>query len=347
MNSSTSSDADPEATPRASSPSKRRRLAFDAALKLQHPSEHQDDTPTTPTRSTKTSTTGASKSTRSRSPVKNMADLALAEKPVRFIYLKSRRDLPADVTSLLNNIKAVGCGHGIVPKPVVEAVQASLGLMDPDITDDNVYERNLWLVGDGNDEIAWDVNDEFKDLQKVAHRTELCNSENVSESSWNTRVHDLLLDVALTPFQGSISHWDVTRAPITKTYLPRHGSGIDLQAKMVDFCITLDGEPTRRQVVEHLKSNNHKSINHTDYQPLRFRPIAISIETKTPDGSTEEAKTQLSVWTSAYIARLRALAATSNKAAGLGITLPIINIQGAQWELLLAVDYMDRIEVLQ
>ncbi|KPM44127.1 Phenol 2-monooxygenase [Neonectria ditissima] len=349
MNSSTSSDADPEATPRASIPSKRRRLANDAALNLhlQHPSEHLNDDPSTPTRSTKTSTTGASKSARSRSPVKNMADLALAEKPVRFTYLKSRGDLPADVKSLLNHIKMVGSGRDILPEPVVDMVQASLGLMDPDVTDDNSYSKNLWTVGNGSDVIDWDVNDEFKTLQKVARRTELCISENVSEASWNTRVHDLLLDVALTPFQGCISHWDVTRAPITKSYLPRHGSGIDLQAKMVDFCITLDGEPTRRQVVEHLRSTNHKSINHTDYQPLRFRPIAISIETKTPDGSTEEAKAQLSVWTSAYISRLRELTATSQKAAGLGITLPIINIKGGQWELLLAVDYLDRIEILQ
>ncbi|KAK7432213.1 hypothetical protein QQZ08_001158 [Neonectria magnoliae] len=351
MNSSTSSEADfdLEVTPRAAPPSKRRRLATDAALNLhlQHPGDHRNDDPTTPTRSTKTSTTGASKSARSRSPVKNMADLALAEKPVRFTYLKSRGDLPADVKNLLNHIKTVGSGRGIVPVPVVDIVQDSLGVMDPDVTDDNSYSRNPWVVGNGADDISWDVNDEFKTLQKVAHRTELCISENVSEASWNTRVHDLLLDVALTPFHGCVSHWDVTRAPITKTYLPRHGSGIDLQAKMVDFCITLDGEPTRRQVVEHLRSANHKSISHSDYQPLRFRPIAISIETKTPDGSTEEAKAQLSVWTSAYILRLRELTATSQKAAGLGITLPVINIKGGQWELLLAVDYLDRIEILQ
>lgn len=143
MNSSTSSDADPEVTPRASSPSKRRRLAFDAALNLQHPSEYQNDALTMPTRSTKMSITGTSRSTRLQSPVKNIADLTLAEKPVRFTYLKSRGDLPADITSLLNNIKTVGCRHGIMPKPIVETVQASLGLIDPNITDDNIYEKNL------------------------------------------------------------------------------------------------------------------------------------------------------------------------------------------------------------
>lgn len=70
-----------------------------------------------------------------------------------------------------------------MPKPVVGAVQASLGLMDPDIIDDNIYKWNLWQDRDGNDEVAWDINDEFKDLQKIAYRTELYSLENISESS--------------------------------------------------------------------------------------------------------------------------------------------------------------------
>ncbi|KAH6870890.1 hypothetical protein B0T10DRAFT_417940, partial [Thelonectria olida] len=77
----------------------------------------------------------------------------------------------------------------------------------------------------------------------------------------------------------------------------------------------------------------------------RFRPIAVSIETKTPDGSSQEAKSQLSVWTAAYIARLRELAGTSEKASGLGITLPIILVRGGQWELLFATDRADRIDL--
>ncbi|EEU33909.1 uncharacterized protein NECHADRAFT_55889 [Fusarium vanettenii 77-13-4] len=85
-------------------------------------------------------------------------------------------------------------------------------------------------------------------------------------------------------------------------------------------------------------------INHTEYQALRFRPIAISIETKRPDGSSQEARAQLSVWTTAYIARLRELAATST--GGLDITLPILTVRGGQWELSFIIDKADAIEMV-
>ncbi|KAL6401248.1 hypothetical protein AUP68_15678 [Ilyonectria robusta] len=154
----------------------------------------------------------------------------------------------------------------------------------------------------------WDADSKFKTVQKIVRRTEECELENVSEVSWNARVHELLLEIALEPFGKSISHWDVTKAPMNKLYLPRHGSGSDLQAKMVDFYICLGGNSTTAAIRHRLKkAGDCYSINHSPYQPLRYRPIAISIETKTPDGSGQEAKTQVSVWAAAYMARLRAL----------------------------------------
>ncbi|KAK7398601.1 hypothetical protein QQX98_012010 [Neonectria punicea] len=68
------------------------------------------------------------------------------------------------------------------------------------------------------------------------------------------------------------------------------------------------GDP--RQLIRHRlkKAGDCYSINHGTYQPRRYRPIAISIETKTPDGSGQEAKTQVSVWAAAYMDRRRWLA---------------------------------------
>ncbi|KAL6400034.1 hypothetical protein AUP68_15725 [Ilyonectria robusta] len=171
----------------------------------------------------------------------------------------------------------------------------------------------------------WDADSKFKTVQKIVRRTEECELENVSEVSWNARVHELLLEIALEPFGKSISHWDVTKAPMNKLYLPRHGSGSDLQAKMVDFYICLGGNSTTAAIRHRLKkAGDCYSINHSPYQPLRYRPIAISIETKTPDGSGQEAKTQVSVWAAAYMARLRALSGTSKSAMALGVTLPLV-----------------------
>ncbi|KAH6974578.1 hypothetical protein BKA56DRAFT_490459 [Ilyonectria sp. MPI-CAGE-AT-0026] len=116
---------------------------------------------------------------------------------------------------------------------------------------------------------------------------------------------------------------------------------------MVDFCITLDGEAIKDRVIAQLKISNQSSISHTEYRPLRFRPIAVSIENKTPVGSTETAKAQLAVWTSSHIARLRELAATSDKGSRLDISLPLNSIQGAAWDLLLAVDHATSVEIVR
>ncbi|KAF4982283.1 hypothetical protein FZEAL_2069 [Fusarium zealandicum] len=338
------SEPDLEATPRAVSPSKRRRLDLDASISLRQPILTPGDISPTPTRSTKTSTTG--KSNRSRSPVKNMADLALAEKPVQIKQITKEADLPQDARDLVRCVKQVRRGIAIIPKGKHGEVQSLLTLMEDPLDESNIYDTNMWKTDDTGADIYWDVDYELKVLQKVAARTEECTSENMSEAAWNARVHEPLLDVALAPFGASVSHWDVTKAAMDKAYLPRHGSGIDLQSKMVDFCITLGGADMTDAVKGRLKPGTYKSINHTDYQPLRFRPIAISIETKTPDGSSQEAKAQLSVWTTAYIARLRQLAGTSDNASGLGITLPIVTVRGGQWELLFAVDRADQIEIL-
>ncbi|KAK7413672.1 hypothetical protein QQX98_007454 [Neonectria punicea] len=313
------SSPDLDATPRAGTWSKRRRVDIPSAStpNLRHPSE--DGRVATPTRQ--------------RSPVKNIADLMLAGKSIRFTTAKTRGGIPDDVADLIEHIKAVSNGDKIIPQSMAEDVKKSLDLLDPAIEDRNT--------------ITWDVADEFRMLQKIVSTTSECDAEYLSEPSWNCTVHHPLLELALAPFQGSVSHWDVTKAPITKAYHPRHSSGNDLQGKMVDFCVTLDSEAIRYRVIERLKTSNHKSIAHTEYPALRFRPIAVSIETKTPDGSTETARTQLAMWASAHIARLRELAATADDAAGLGITLPLISIRGAEWDLLFAVDHATSVEIVR
>lgn len=76
-----------------------------------------------------TNTTG-NKSKRSRSPLKNMADLRLAEKPIKVIYLRQKEQLPADMTSLFIKARDIRIGRGIIPEPVEEQVQDVMTLRD-------------------------------------------------------------------------------------------------------------------------------------------------------------------------------------------------------------------------
>lgn len=76
----------------------------------------------------------------------------------------------------------------------------------------------------------------------------------------------------------------------------------------------------------------------------------MNIETKTPDGSSQEGMAQLSVWAATHFERLRALKKSktailgeSQKEEALSTALPLLLIQGSTWSLFFAVDGTDRI----
>ncbi|KAF7543643.1 hypothetical protein G7046_g9957 [Stylonectria norvegica] len=221
-----------DTTPRAETSSKRRRVDIPSAAMptpdLGHPSEDgRIRTPTPSIRSNITTTsTGTGKLTRQRSPVKNIADLELAEKSIRFTTPRIRGGVPDDVADLVEHIKAVSNRDGIIPHCMAEKVKKSLDLLDAPIHDRNTYAANQWIPdAEGQDgSITWDVADEFSVLQKIVAKTSQCDAEYLSEPSWNCTVHHPLLELALLPFCDSVSHWDVTKAPITKAYHPRHSS---------------------------------------------------------------------------------------------------------------------------
>jgi len=77
-----------------------------------------------------------------------------------------------------------------------------------------------------------------------------------------------------------------------------------------------------------------RTINQTMYDHVRYLPIAISIETKTPDASEQEAKIQLGMWVAAHFNRLRML---SHENAVLP-TLPLLYVSGNWWYLHFACD---------
>jgi len=86
------------------------------------------------------------------------------------------------------------------------------------------------------------------------------------------------------------------------------------------------------------------SINHTDYTPLRKRPICAHIETKLLGQDLQNTLTQLGVWFRANFARLGELAVKSD--AGPVIAMPPllgIIIQGYKWYLHLRLKVKDEV----
>ncbi|KAK2053090.1 hypothetical protein LY76DRAFT_525343 [Colletotrichum caudatum] len=86
-----------------------------------------------------------------------------------------------------------------------------------------------------------------------------------------------------------------------------------------------------------------QSVNHTEYAPLTTSPITVSIETKKPGGSEDEANAQLAVWVSAHFLRLQQLLVDRP----VNITLPLLYVSGSTWQVLYAINKGNNIEILR
>jgi hypothetical protein len=133
-----------------------------------------------------------------------------------------------------------------------------------------------------------------------------------------------------------------TTARVVPSLIPRHASGDILQSKIVDYTINLlpndEMEDTILRLLEG-QPYDLQTINQTMCSHVRYLPIAISIETETPDTSEQEAKIQLAMWAAAHFNRLRTLL---HENAVLP-TLPLLYVSGNWWYLHFACDRARRI----
>ncbi|KAH9225243.1 hypothetical protein K456DRAFT_1852629 [Colletotrichum gloeosporioides 23] len=107
---------------------------------------------------------------------------------------------------------------------------------------------------------------------------------------------------------------------------------------MVDFCLYLNSDvigrtnPAALAAIQALRSRSKsKAVNHTDYHILRNHPIALSIESKTQDGSMAAAALQVGTWQAAYWKFLQKLLAARGLDVGTLDFLPGLIVQGPEW----------------
>jgi hypothetical protein len=186
--------------------------------------------------------------------------------------------------------------------------------------------------------------DEFKVLRGVRGSTVFRKTKRVHESSWNERVHSRMLEQAVCKRPGFEYH-DITTACVIKELVPGNKYGELLKNKMIEYVITL-GSPlfSEDQVITRLAASPRllqQTINPSDYSPLCYNPVAISIETKSPDGGKENGEVQLSVWAMAYFNRLRTLTQDP-----VSIMLPLVLVSDEHWKLMFARDLEYSIEII-
>lgn len=193
-----------------------------------------------------------------------------------------------------------------------------------------------------------------------------CQVQMHPETSWNMLVHEKVLRLATAscwaPAAASrcVRFLPCTTAKIISTY-QRGGAG---SSKMVDFALYLDTPSLDADYVDRSEGQEgneegngagqegneaavHRarrflpgtSINHTDFAPLRNRPIALSIESKTTGQNLLEAELQVGVWLAAQwkmLERLEQQGNNNNKGilkpgALLPLFLPAVIVQGHDW----------------
>ncbi len=186
--------------------------------------------------------------------------------------------------------------------------------------------------------------DEFKALRSVRDATAVCKTQHLHEPSWNERVHCRMLEQAVRGCSG-VEYHNITTARVIKELVPGNKYGEILKQKMIDYAITL-GPPliSECQIVARLAASPrpfHRTISPSDYSPLCYNPIAINVETKSPNGGKEHGEVQLSIWVMAYFNRLRIL--TQNPVP---ITLPLILVSDEHWKLLFASDLEGEIQII-
>jgi hypothetical protein len=109
---------------------------------------------------------------------------------------------------------------------------------------------------------------------------------------------------------------------------------------MIDCCLFLDpaqspvpsdkeiAGPAIRALRESLPCG---VINHTDFLPLRGRPIAVSIETKKRGGSQQDAELQMATWQAAQWKLLSRLVDDAGRSLDGLPFLPAVLVNGNEW----------------
>lgn len=325
---------DPEQTPRAKStfiiPSLRPRpsnLTFDPPS----PSQASGD-------STTTSSTHTDRS-RSRSPTKRLGDLQFSDMPVD-ARAWSTSTVPTDLQDLVKDMKRIAKGRKVIPSGVKGKFEAmSVDLEDDECMEEDGKESEEKATGGLGHELFWHI------AGMICQATNECLVEHEPESSWNSEVHSRILRLA---FEG---HWkereiwyeDITSAKISnRSLLPWNISTGAMQSKMVDYAIVI--KPSRdfssdtsqclhSRIIEKLRPEiGVASINQTASEWVRFKLIAVNIETKRGAVDEDKAHVQLGTWITAQFARLRQLTTSDTEFP----SLPVLSVQGKRWLLMIA-----------
>ncbi|KAH6960056.1 hypothetical protein BKA56DRAFT_680310 [Ilyonectria sp. MPI-CAGE-AT-0026] len=240
-----------------------------------------------------------------QSPQKYLNLLECSDRGVCINELTALHHQPPALQDLLDTMEKISSGGGIVATSARGALSA----------DDNFrWCRHTWHFSDEERDLVGPTPSPKAVLRILAAAAE-CSTNGHSEAGWNVLVHQRVLELALqSPDQEEFKHHINFLMSSTANILPEYVATATPLRK-IDFCMYIDpafdpssAASTLQSVITNLRGTLPGAVlNHTDYRPLRGRPIALSIETKKTGEGWDGATLQLGVWQSAHWSFLRRL----------------------------------------
>ncbi|KAL8699431.1 MAG: hypothetical protein Q9201_006010 [Fulgogasparrea decipioides] len=185
-----------------------------------------------------------------------------------------------EAQDLIRNIKSDGDGPAIVTNSVRGRVIDHL--VDLGIETENTAAKKF--VRCKSKAPTRELEDDimvFRSIVNIAKAAMVCCNQQLSEPYWNCAVHFPLLKVASEAGdrnQLGITFYDMTTPRINnKSLLPiQAATSKTNKGTMVDFALALDpGDNILKRIEEWLKDGTSEfSVNHTDTEYLRFKPIS-------------------------------------------------------------------------
>ncbi|KAM6506443.1 hypothetical protein FSOLCH5_013424 [Fusarium solani] len=310
---------DPNRTPKASS--SRQGLGY---LRTTSPTTSLPAPTPTPTASdTQSSASGRS------SPSKQLASLEISTEGVEQRKLSlADPSLPPALSDLLLELQSCSSsGVGIVSSTLRAEIREQA---KTDATF-RVFMDHMFAAAADRDQLGPTL--PVDEATRLVEEAAECQVSKQNELGWNQMVHNPLLYSAIYGRRRRdqlVGFAPCTTAKIIREYLPA-----TTPAKMVDYCVYFDpkADPVASEAIQTLRrSLVSQVINHSDFQPFRKRPIAISIETKSRDRTRPEvAALQIGTW---HSAQWRFLEHLVNRSGGSfdGLPfLPAVLVHGHDW----------------
>ena len=286
---------------------------------------------------------------RSQSPTKRLGDLQFSDMPVDSRNWSSGT-IPQELKGLARDMQGIGRGAGVIPLAVSENFAAR----------EEMIMDFQWVKEDGKrlekeagrtskDKITGGLGHEafwYRALT-ICEATNECLEDRDPEPAWNSEVHSTILRLALVGHWAAQEIWykDITVARISnKSLVPWNIATGAMQSKMVDYAILINpsqkftGNSSKllhNHIIEKLRTQKGSaSINQTESEWVRFKPIAVNIETKRDAVGEDDAHVQLATWLTAQYIRLRQL--IPNKVKTKLPSFPVLSVQGPRWLLMIA-----------